>query len=82
MGDGRYAEALQRVENLTDDVVCLTVEPHLYSFKAYQQIDKHKLKTGLVFANADEAFDCAVTKLKAMLISLGYKEGDDRIWKK
>lgn len=82
MGDGCYAEVLRRVDARTDDVVCLTVEPHLFSFEAYKQIDSHQLKTELTFENADEAFDCAVNKVKEMLISLGYREGEDKIWKK
>lgn len=82
MGDGQYAEVLRRVDELTDRVVYLTVEPHLHIFGAYQKIDSHKLKTGIEFDNSDDAFDCAVTKLKEMLKSLGYHEEENKIWKK
>ncbi len=82
MGDGHYDVVLSRVNELTDGVVYLTVEPHLHDFLAYRQIDGHQLKTGLSFENSDAAFDCAVTKLKELLTSLGYMEGADKLWKK
>lgn len=82
MGDGHYGEVINRVNEMTEDVVYLTVEPHLYEFLAFKQIDSHQLKTGLSFENSDAAFDCAVTKLKEMLCDLGYKEGEDKIWRK
>lgn len=82
MGDGRYDEVISRVNELTDDVVFLTLEPHLYDFVAFKQIDAHQLATGLSFATADEAFDCAAIKLKELLTSMGYREGEDQLWKK
>lgn len=82
MGDGQYAEVLRRADALTDGVVYLTVEPHLHIFQAYQKIDSHKLKTGIEFDNSDDAFDCAVTKLKETLTSLGFHEEENKIWKK
>ena len=82
MGDGGYGEVLRRVDAWTDETVCLTVEPHLFSFVAYKQIDSHQLKTELAFANADDAFDCAVDHLKELLRSLGYHEGEDKIWRR
>ena len=82
MGDGQYAEVLRRVDALTEGVVYLTLEPHLHVFQAYQSIDSHKLKTGIEFDNSDDAFDCAATKLKELLTSLGYHEEEDKIWKK
>lgn len=82
MGDGQYPEILRRVDELTDGLVILTVEPHLHIFQAYQKIDSHKLKTGIDFDNADDAFDCAVTKLKEVLTSLGFHEEENKIWKK
>ena len=54
----------------------------MHIFQAYQKIDSHKLKTGIEFDNADDAFDCAATKLKELLTSLGYHEEEDKIWKK
>ena len=82
MGDGQYAEVLRRADALTDGIVYLTVEPHLHIFQAYQKIDSHKLKTGIEFDNSDDAFDCAVTKLKETLTSLGFHEEENKIWKK
>lgn len=82
MGDGHYDELINRIDAMTDDVVVLTLEPHLHEFLAFKQIDSHKLITGLSFADSNEAFDCAVTKLKELLSSLGYTEGENKIWKK
>lgn len=82
MGDGHYDEVLRRVDAARDGVVYLTVEPHLHIFEAYKRIDSKELKTELHFTSSDEAFDCAVTKVKEMLTSLGYSEGEDKIWKK
>lgn len=82
MGSGRYDEVIRRVDAATDDLVYVTLEPHLHDFEAYKRIDTKALKTGLVFESADEAFDCAATKLKELFISLGFKEGEDKIWKK
>ena len=82
MGNGHYDEILRRVDAATDEVIYLTVEPHLHIFQAYQRIDSKKLKTGMEFTNSDDAFDCAVTKLKEMLISLGYHEEENKLWRK
>ena len=82
MGDGQYPAVLRRVDALTDGLIYLTVEPHLHIFQAYQKIDSHKLLTGIEFDNADDAFDCAVTKLKETLALLGFHEEENQIWKK
>ncbi len=82
MGDGRYDEVIKAVDAHTDDTVFLTVEPHLHVFDAYSKIDSHELKVGMSFRTSDEAFDFAVTSLKKLLTSLGYSEGEDKIWKK
>lgn len=82
MGDGQYPEVLRRVDELTDGVVILTLEPHLHIFQAYQKIDSHKLTTGIEFDNSDDAFDCAAAKLKETLTSLGFHEEENKIWKK
>ena len=73
---------LRRVDRAMDGLVYLTVEPHLHIFEIYQRIDSHKLKTGIAFDNSDDAFDCAVGSVKAMLTRLGYTEGADLIWRK
>lgn len=82
MGDGRYEEVLRRVDRAMDGLVTLTVEPHLHIFEIYQRIDSHKLKTGIEFDNSDDAFDCAVAAVKKMLTGLGYREGEDLVWRK
>ena len=82
MGDGRYEEVLRRVDHAMDGLVTLTVEPHLHIFEIYQRIDSHKLKTGIEFDNSDDAFDCAVAAVKKMLTGLGYREGEDLVWRK
>ena len=82
MGDGHYDVVISRVNEITNDVVYLTVEPHMHDFLAFKQIDSHQLKTGLSFETSDEAFDCAVAKLKDLLSSMGYREGADKLWRK
>ena len=82
MGDGCYEEVLRRVDAATDRTVFLTLEPHLHIFKQYQKIDSHRLKTGVSFDNSDDAFDCAAGALKNILTKIGFREGEDRIWRK
>ena len=82
MGDGQLEEVLRRVDAATDDVVFLSVEPHLHVFKAFAEIDRREFRTGIDFATSDEAFDYAVGALKALLTKLGYTEGEDKVWKK
>ncbi len=82
MGSGRYDEVLRRVDAATDGLVYVTLEPHLHIFEAYARIDSKTLKTGLEFEDAGTAFDFAVKKLKELLVSLGYEEGEDKIWRK
>jgi sugar phosphate isomerase/epimerase len=82
MGDGQYEEVLRRVDAATDRTVFLTVEPHLFEFKAYARIDDKELKTALDFQNSDDAFDCAVSNLKKTLTKLGFNEEENKIWKK
>ena len=82
MGDGCYDEVLRRVDAATDRTLFLTVEPHLHVFKAYSRIDSRQLKNEVTFASSDEAFDCAVSSLKKLLINLGYHEEENRTWKK
>lgn len=71
-GDGQYREVLQRVDKMTDRTVVLTLEPHLFTFKAYKSIDTLELKHRRVFQNADEAFDCAADALKKLLAEIGH----------
>ena len=80
-GDGRYAEILQKVDASTDATVTLTLEPHLFGFKAFKEIDSHELKTAVTYGSADEAFDAAATALKTMLKSIGFHE-EGKVWTK
>ncbi|MBR2612005.1 MAG: sugar phosphate isomerase/epimerase [Clostridia bacterium] len=81
-GEGKIEEVLALVDKVTDDVITLTLEPHLFAFEAYKSIDEHELRGTHHFESATEAFAFAVTSLKNILIKLGYHEGDDHIWKK
>ena len=69
-GDGKIKELLARI---TDDKV-LTLEPHLAVFDAYKSIDNTEMKHKFTYANANEAFDAAVTAIKGLLNEVGYKE--------
>jgi len=69
-GDGRIEELVRRIN---DDKV-ITVEPHLALFDAYKSIDSTQMKHKFNFESNDEAFDAAVTAIKKILISEGYKE--------
>ena len=71
-GDGRISELILGIGEDGDKV--LTVEPHLTEFVGFDQLDSCALKNKFAFANADEAFDAAVTALKTILIGQGYKE--------
>ncbi len=82
MGDGHYREILSRVDEMTDRLIILTVEPHLFDFAAYRAIDAQKMDTRLQFESSDQSFDCAVGALKELLSELGFSEGEDKIWKK
>ena len=82
MGDGQLEEVLRRVDAATDDVVFLSVEPHLKAFLAFSEIDRREFRSGLQFESSDESFDYAVNALKAILTGLGYTEGEDKVWKK
>lgn len=80
-GEGRYDEILKKVDAMTDGIVTLTLEPHLFGFKAYKNIDSHELKTAVKYESADQAFDAAATALRNLLASLGYHE-ENFVWTK
>ena len=82
MGQGRYEEALQKVDAAYDGTVFLTLEPHLYVFDAYKSIDHHKLKVGVLYDSPEAAFDGAATQLKNLLKNIGYHEEENKLWKK
>lgn len=79
-GEGRISEILDIVNNSTDDIVYLTLEPHLFLFDAYKLIDNHELKGKYTFTNNTESFDFAANALKALLIKNGYKKDGNNQW--
>lgn len=81
-GEGRIAEILDIVNEATDDVVYLTLEPHLFLFDAYKLIDNHELKGKYTFSNNSESFDFAVNALKNLLTENGYEKDGNNVWKK
>lgn len=81
-GEGKIGEVLDIVNEATDELIYLTLEPHLFLFDAYKLIDGHELKGKYEFKNNRESFNFAVKALEELLISRGYKKGANAIWKK
>lgn len=81
-GEGKIAEIIDIVNKHTDNVVYLTLEPHLFLFDAYKGIDKHELKVKYTFNNNSESFDFAANALKNLLNENGYERNAEGIWKK
>ncbi len=81
-GEGRYAEVLAKIDAATDETVVLTLEPHLFLFDAYKQIDAHELRGKYAFKNKREAFDFAVRALEKLLTENGYRKGENAVWSK
>jgi sugar phosphate isomerase/epimerase len=81
-GEGKIPEVLDMVNEATDEVVYLTLEPHLFLFDAYKGIDKHELKVKYTFTNNTESFDFAANALKNLLAENGYKKDGNNVWKK
>ena len=79
-GEGKIAEILDIVNSATDEVVYLTLEPHLFLFDAYKGIDKHELKVKYTFNNNSESFDFAANALKKLLTENGYERNADNEW--
>jgi sugar phosphate isomerase/epimerase len=79
-GEGRIGEIIDLINEKTDDVVYLTLEPHLHVFDAYKDIDDHELKGKYSFPSKREAFDFAVNALKELLTKLGYKRNGNNEW--
>ena len=79
-GEGKIGEILDIINEKTDDVVFLTLEPHLHIFDAYKDIDQHELKGKYVFNTSREAFDFAVKSLKDVLTSRGYERNGNNEW--
>ena len=81
-GEGKVGEVIEKINKATDEVIYLTLEPHLHIFDAYKDIDEHELKGKYVFKTNREAFDFAATTLKNLLTSLGYKRNGNNEWVK
>jgi sugar phosphate isomerase/epimerase len=79
-GEGRIGEIIDLINEKTDDVVYLTLEPHLHVFDAYKDIDEHELKGKYSFKTSREAFDFAVRSLKELLIKHGYERNSNNEW--
>jgi sugar phosphate isomerase/epimerase len=72
-GAGKIDELIARIDKDT----VMTLEPHLAIFDAYKSIDDTEMKHKFHFASNDEAFDAAVTALKALLVKAGYTETEE-----
>ena len=81
-GEGRVGEIIDIVNDRFDGDVYLTLEPHLFGFAAYQDIDNHELKGKYKFNSNREAFDFAANALKTLLEKHGYREVGVGVWKK
>ena len=79
-GEGRIAEIIDMVNESTDEVVFLTLEPHLHVFDAYKSIDEHELRGKYSFKSNREAFDFAASALKNLLIKSGYRKDENNLW--
>ena len=71
-GDGK----IDRLINMLDRSVTLTLEPHLAVFDAFKSIDKSIMKHKFKFENNEQAFTFAVNALKELLSKNGYVEKD------
>ena len=79
-GEARLDEVIERVNSSTDEVVYLTLEPHLHIFDAFKDIDDTELKGKYTFKTQREAFDCAVRALVDLLKKLGYERNEKNEW--
>ena len=79
-GEGKIAEVLDIVNKATDQIVYLTLEPHLFLFDAYKLIDNHELKGKYTFKNNSESFDFAANALKDLLLKNGYVKDGNGAW--
>ncbi len=81
-GDGKIDEVLKKIDETRDEDTFLSIEPHLFKFTGYSNLDDRELKHKFHFENQNESFDAAVNALKNILKDLGFKEGEDKKWKK
>lgn len=70
-GDGKILELISRIGER--DIV-LTIEPHLMTFIGFSDLDDNPLKNKFHYKSAKEAFDAAVSAVKALLQKAGYTE--------
>ena len=75
-GDGLYEEIFSGLDRDTT----LTLEPHLFKFVGYSDIDKKELNSLFSYKDSNESFDAAVTALKNLLRKCGYTEGVNGTW--
>ena len=81
-GDGKIKEVLSNITEVRNEDTFLSLEPHLFAFTGYSNIDSRELKHKFSYENSNQSFDAAVNALKNILTDLGYKEGEKGIWKK
>lgn len=72
-GDGRIAEL---VDMIGERDTVLSIEPHLAVFTGYSDFDKTEMKNRFRYSSGAEAFDAAVSAIKAVLLSAGYRYED------
>lgn len=82
VGDGQYPEILDMTDKAVEGPIFLSVEPHLMYFQGYDNMDALKLRGAKVYDSNEEAFATAVTALKSTLQKLGFKEGENKVWKR
>jgi sugar phosphate isomerase/epimerase len=70
-GDGNIKNLIQTLKGKN---AVLTIEPHLKVFEGYSNIDATEMKNRFEFKTNREAFDAAVSSLKKIILSCGYKE--------
>ena len=70
-GDGNIKNLIQTLKGKN---AVLTIEPHLKVFEGYSNIDTTEMKNRFEFKTNREAFDTAVSSLKKVILSCGYKE--------
>ncbi|MBQ7349140.1 MAG: TIM barrel protein [Clostridia bacterium] len=76
-GDGN----IDKLVNMIDRDVTLTLEPHLAVFDAFKSIDNTEMKHKFHFKDNFEAFAFATDALKNILIKNGYTEKDGCFFK-
>ncbi len=81
-GDGLIGETICHHNELFEGDSFLTLEPHLFKFQGYSEIDKSEFKTKFAFKDKNESFDFAVKSLKEVLEKNGFKESEDMAWTK